>query len=97
MRSPSCIHIPLDTDDEDQLGLGRDVGRVIGLGGAAKTDLLTLSVAVLLNVLLGTLEDDATLLLVGLLKVVLMLDPQLVFATCFKVFQRKKISDPKEG
>lgn len=55
----------LDTDDEDQLGLGRDVGRVIGLGGAAKTDLLTLSVAVLLNVLLGTLEDDATLLLVG--------------------------------
>lgn len=55
----------LDTDDEDQLGLSGDVGRVVGLGGTAKADLLTLSSAVLLDVLLGTLEDDATLLLVG--------------------------------
>lgn len=55
----------LDTDDEDQLGLSGNVGRVVGLGGAAKADLLTLSAAVLLNVLLSTLEDDATLLLVG--------------------------------
>lgn len=59
-------NIPLDTDDEDQLGLSRDVGRVGLLGGAEKTDLLTLGTAVLLNVLLSTLEDDATLLLVGL-------------------------------
>ncbi len=56
----------LDADDEDQLGLGRDVGRVVLLGGAVKTNLLTLSIAVLLDVLLSTLEDDATLLLVGL-------------------------------
>jgi len=55
----------LDTDDKDQLGLSGDVGRVVGLGGTAETDLLTLSRAVLLDVLLGTLEDDATLLLVG--------------------------------
>lgn len=64
-------HIPLDTDDEDQLGLSGDVGRVVGLGGTAKADLLTLSAAVLLNVLLSTLEDDTTLLLVGLLEVML--------------------------
>ena len=56
----------LDTDDEDQLSLSSDVSRVLGLGDAVKTDLLTLSIAVLLNVLLSTLEDDLTLLLVGL-------------------------------
>jgi hypothetical protein len=56
----------LDTDDEDQVGLGGDVGRVLRLGNAVKTDLLTLSIAVLLDVLLSTLEDDLTLLLVGL-------------------------------
>jgi len=37
------------------------------LGKTLKTDLLTLLVAVLLDVLLGTLEDDTTLLLLGLL------------------------------
>lgn len=57
----------LDADNEDQLGLGRNVGGVILLGDAVKTDLLALSGTVLLNVLLSTLEDDATLLLVGLL------------------------------
>ena len=56
----------LDTDDEDQLSLSSDVSGVLGLGDAVKTDLLTLSIAVLLNVLLSTLEDDLTLLLVGL-------------------------------
>jgi hypothetical protein len=62
----SVVHIPLDTDDEDQVGLSGDVGRVLGLGNAVKTDLLTLGIAVLLDVLLSTLEDDTTLLLVGL-------------------------------
>lgn len=57
----------LDTDDEDQLGLSRDVGRVVLLGNAVQADLLTLSIAVLLDVLLSALEDDATLLLVGLI------------------------------
>lgn len=55
----------LDTDDKDQLGFSGDVGRVVGLGGTMKADLLTLSIAILLNVLLSTLKDDATLLLVG--------------------------------
>jgi hypothetical protein len=56
----------LDTDNEDQLGLSRDVGRVVLLGDTVEADLLTLSIAVLLDVLLSTLEDDASLLLVGL-------------------------------
>lgn len=56
----------LDADDEDQLGLGRDVERAILLGSAGEADLLALGVTVLLDVLLSTLEDDATLLLVGL-------------------------------
>lgn len=58
----------LDTDDKDQLGLGGDVGRVVLLGDAVKADLLTLGITVLLDVLLSTLEDDAALFLVGLLK-----------------------------
>lgn len=59
-------NLPLDTDQEDQLGLGRDVERAVLLGNARKTDLLALGITVLLDVLLGTLEDDATLLLVDL-------------------------------
>lgn len=55
----------LDTDDKDQLGLGRNVGRVVLLSNAVQADLLALSITVLLDVLLSTLEDDATLLLVG--------------------------------
>jgi hypothetical protein len=55
----------LDTDDKDQVGLGRDEGRVLALGNAVKTNLLALGGAVLLDVLLSTLEDDLTLLLVG--------------------------------
>ena len=58
----------LDADDEDQASLGSDVGRVVGLGSAVKTDLLTLGIAVLLDVLLSTLEDDLALVLAALLK-----------------------------
>jgi hypothetical protein len=47
----------LDAGNEDELGLGRDVVRALGLGDAGKTDLLTLVVAVLLDVGLGALED----------------------------------------
>lgn len=56
----------LDTDDEDELLLSWDVVRTILLGKAGKTDLLALSIAILLDVLLSTLEDDTALLLVGL-------------------------------
>jgi hypothetical protein len=59
----------LDADDEDQLGLSGDVGGVLLLGNTGQTDLLTLAIAVLLDVLLSTLEDDTTLLLVGLFSV----------------------------
>ena len=57
---------PLDAHDEDELGLSRDVGGVVLLGNTGEADLLALRIAVLLNVLLSTLEDHAALLLVGL-------------------------------
>lgn len=56
-----------ETDDEDDLGLAGNVEVALGLGGTAKTDLLALGGAVLLGVLLGTLEDDLALGEVGLL------------------------------
>lgn len=55
----------LDADDEGKFGLSWDVEVALGLGKAVKTNLLTLCVAVFLDVLLGTLEDDLALLLVG--------------------------------
>lgn len=51
----------LDTGNEDELGLGRDVVAALGLGDASEADLLTLIVAVLLDVGLGALEDLLTL------------------------------------
>jgi hypothetical protein len=59
--------IPLDTDNEDQLGLVINVEVTLLAGSAGQADLLTLSIAVLLDVGLGALEDNTTLLLVGLL------------------------------
>lgn len=59
--------IPLDTDNEDQLGLVINVEVTLLAGSAGQADLLTLSIAVLLDVGLSALEDDTTLLLVGLL------------------------------
>jgi len=56
----------LDTDNKDELWLLRNVVGALSLGGAREADLLTLLVAVLLDVLLSTLEDDRALLLVGL-------------------------------
>jgi hypothetical protein len=58
--------LPLDTDNEDQLVLSRDIERTILFRQTLQTDLLTLLVTVLLNVFLGTLEDDAALLLLSL-------------------------------
>jgi hypothetical protein len=53
----------LDTDDEGELVLGRDVKLVLLLGLTLQADLLTVGIAVLLDVLLSTLEDDLALLL----------------------------------
>ena len=56
----------LDADNEGKLGLGGDVERTLLLGDTLQADLLALSIAVLLDVGLGALEDDLALLLVGL-------------------------------
>lgn len=63
----------LDTDNEGQLGLVRDVEVTLLASNASKADLLTLSIAVLLDVGLSTLEDSLTLLLVGLLPLLRLL------------------------
>ena len=60
------MDIPLDTDNKDQLGLSRDIVGTFLLAQAGKADLLALCITVLLDVGFGALEDDTTLLLVGL-------------------------------
>jgi len=57
----------LDTDNEDELGLTLNEEAALLASNAVEADLLALSGAVLLDVGLGTLEDNTTLLLVGLL------------------------------
>lgn len=56
----------LDTHNEDELGLTLNEEAALLASNAVETDLLALSGAVLLDVGLGTLEDNTTLLLVGL-------------------------------
>jgi hypothetical protein len=56
----------LDADDEGELGLGGDEERVVALGGTLGLDDVALGLDVLLVVLLGALEDNLALLLVGL-------------------------------
>lgn len=74
-RPCSNGNLPLDTDNEDKLRLVRDVEVALLAGDTTETDLLTLSVAVLLNVGLGTLEDRSALLLVGLWFIQLAMKP----------------------
>lgn len=74
-RSCSNDNLPLDTDNEDKLRLVRDVEVALLAGDTTETDLLTLSVAVLLNVGLGTFEDSSALLLVGLWFIQLAMKP----------------------
>lgn len=59
----------LDSDHENELGLGGDVEGTVELGLSSETDLLSLSLSVLLNVLLGSGEDD--LVLVGVCSLLL--------------------------
>jgi hypothetical protein len=66
-RKQTC-DIPLDTDDEDELGLIGNEERVVLLRGALGLDEVALLLAVLLVVLLGAAEDDLALLFVGLRK-----------------------------
>jgi len=57
----------LDTDNEDQFGLSRNIERTFLLAQAGQADLLALCFAIFLDIGLGTLEDDPALLLVCLL------------------------------
>jgi hypothetical protein len=56
----------LDANNEGKLGLLWDIKGTFGLGHTSQANLLALSIAILLDVLLSTLEDCLTLLLVGL-------------------------------
>ena len=57
---------PFDADNEDKRWLGGNVERAVLLAQASQTDLLTLGIAVLLDVGFSALEDDLTLFFVGL-------------------------------
>jgi hypothetical protein len=58
----------LDADDEGELGLLLNVEGTVLTAHASKSDLLTLGIAILLDVGFGALEDSLALLLVGLMK-----------------------------
>jgi hypothetical protein len=58
--------LPLDSDHKDQLGLLVNEEVALLSGESSKSDLFPLGIAILLDVGLGALEDDTTLLLVGL-------------------------------
>ena len=83
----------LDADNEGKLGLGRDVERTLLLGDTLEADLLALCITVLLDVGLGALEDDLTLLLVGLSYV--SIGPE--GGVCCANEQDVCRSDPKDG
>ena len=61
--------LPPDTDDEGEFGLVGDIEVVALAGFAVQPDLITLLDAVLLYVLLSTLEHQLTLLLVFLIRI----------------------------
>lgn len=56
----------LDSNDENEFGLLINVEVARLSSDSCKSDLLPFLVTVLLHVLLGSLEDDASLLLIGL-------------------------------
>lgn len=85
----------LNADDEDQLLLGRDVEAAFLLGNAVEADLLALGITVLIDVLLSTLEDDTTLLLVGLRRNHVNIDVTVTNETLRCISPRQ--SDPKDG
>lgn len=61
-------NIPLDTDNEDEAGLGGHEELIVLLRGTLGVDDVALGLEVLLVVLLGALEEGLALLLVGLRK-----------------------------
>lgn len=83
----------LDSDDEDELVLLLNIEVSFLSGQSGKSDLLTLLVSVLLHVGLGSLEDDASLLLVGLMNRV-SIDREMQLT---KVVSQCARSAPKDG
>jgi hypothetical protein len=74
--------------------VGGNVVAALGLGDASETDLLTLVVAVLLDVGLGALEDLLTLGLGLLFMTVSDGSRYAMLKVCVKI---EGISDPKDG
>ncbi len=60
------VSLPLDSDNEDELGLLINVEATLLLAQASEPDLLALRVAVFLDISLGPLEDCRALFLVDL-------------------------------
>ena len=63
------VCLPLESDDEEDLGLGGDVEVSRGSGLQSESDLLLLSLGVLLDVLVSSLEDNLPLGSVGLTEI----------------------------
>jgi hypothetical protein len=59
-------HSPLDADSKDELRLSGDVERSVTLRGTLGLNEVALRLAILGGILLGALEEDGALLLVGL-------------------------------
>lgn len=59
-------NLPLDTDDEDELGLAQHVEISFLFGEPRKANLFALCLTVFGNIGFSALEDDPTLLLLGL-------------------------------
>ena len=57
---------PLDSEDEDKLGLFINEETALLLAQTSKSNLLALCITIFFDVCLSALEDNATLLLVGL-------------------------------
>ena len=58
--------LPLNTDNKNELRLARHVKVAFLLRKSGEADLLALLIAIFFDILLGALEDDSTLLLLGL-------------------------------
>jgi hypothetical protein len=66
LNSKSKRNIPLDTEHEDELGLLVNEEAALLTAHTGESDLFSLSITVLLDILFGLFEDGATLLLVCL-------------------------------
>ena len=87
----------LDSDHKRQLGLGRDVKVALHLGEATQADLLSLGLSVLLDVLLGALEDGLAVGLALLYRVLVFQSRGSVGDAARPRESHDAASDPKDG